>query len=649
MSLSKLTPKQSFRHTLQEISVNRESPCELVRELISNSYDAEAKTILVFPLLDKEGLIFFDDGIGLSMDVNTETGYSPYVAFFSIGFGTKTRGEQIGYKCQGSKLCFASSRFALITRCAKESSWRYITIENPKIVLNSDYDIVPKRSNEPAKILQNFLVDPDKRTKSVLEHLDKDFFKSSFKKGTMIVIEGFEAAEYEKYFSVDSQYTSYLYNFIRFYTAHGDTRLIKKSHDFSSSEVKSVHSNFKQRDCTLEVWITTDNLWKLEPVNRGWPYLEVKDGERQSGSPNQVKQLRQARFFSRHATTFKFGGQVYSLIFAIDGKRRALDRYPQLARQGKSGCGITLSSQQGVSISSHGVKICSYNKLLDNENLSEFSALKNGTDHFMFIIDGDFELITSRNQLAEKSKDLLSNPNFIDKIKEFLQHTLLQKQKPKKDIYILKELLQRLNRETTDHDEYTAKENLDRKKESIIKRKRFHINNVGFMKGKWFVSPIQGEEHFVGALYTLFSHLILPTDKFSHLWKRALTFSGVGIDAIAIDDEDKEFKKDNLISLEYKYRFSLDEEFNHPLSIVNRIVCWNFDSEKIRSGDRIKASYDYVAEVIGFVEEEGVKIGLEIGQIRKNSSNIDIGNTVIVLSLERLLEISFDVKWLDNS
>jgi hypothetical protein len=94
MSLSKLTPKQSFQHTLQEISVNRESPCELVRELISNSYDAEAKKILVFPLLERKGLIFFDDGIGLSMDGNTEA--SPYVAFFSIGFGTKTRGEQIG-------------------------------------------------------------------------------------------------------------------------------------------------------------------------------------------------------------------------------------------------------------------------------------------------------------------------------------------------------------------------------------------------------------------------------------------------------------------------------------------------------------------------------------------------------------------------
>lgn len=640
-----LNPKQSFQHTLQEISVNRDSPCELVRELVSNAVDAIAKNILVFPLLERKGLIFFDDGIGLSMASNTDLPVSPYVAFFSIGFGTKTKGEQIGYKCQGSKLCFASNRFALITRCARESSWRHITVENPKKVLSSNYDITPKISLSPEKILQKFLVNPDKRTKSILDHLNKNFFKSAFKKGTMIVIEGFEASEYEKYFSVNSPETSYLYNYIRFYTAHGDTRQIKKQQGFSPLEVKSVLSNFKQQNCILKVWMTSEkNLWNLVEVSRGWPYLEVemKNGNEQPASPNWVKQLRSGRFHSRHATTFKFDGQVYTLLLAIDGKRRALDEYKQLGRQRSSRSGIPLSSQQGVSLSSHGVKICAYNKLLDNQILSDFSVLKNCSDHFMFIIDGDFELITSRNQLAEKSKDLLSNTNFLNEIKQFLQDTLRQKD------HILKELLQRLNRENTDEDENKAIQNFERKKESIIdteERKRFHINQVELLKNRWFVSPIQGEEHFVGALYTLFSHIVSPNHKFHHLWKRALTFSGVGIDAIALDDENKDFYKDNLISLEYKYWFSLNDEFNHPLSMVNHIICWNFDDE-IQLGNSIKASFDYVAQVTRFIEEKGVKIGLEIGEIRKKSSHNTIGGTVTVLSLERLLKVSFDIKWL---
>jgi len=640
-----LTPKQSFQHTLQEISVNRDSPCELVRELVSNSYDADAKNILIFPLLERTGLIFFDDGVGLSM-INSGTEVSPYVAFFSIGFGTKTKGEQIGYKCQGSKLCFASGRFSLITRCSTESTWRYITIENPKKVLSADYNIEPQISDSPEKFLKNFLINPDKRTKSILDYLDKDFFEKHFQHGTMIIIESFEASDYEKYFSVESTDTSFLYNYIRFYTAHGDTRLINTQQGFSALEVKTVLSNFKQPNCTLKIWMTTKgNLWKLVEIPKGWPYLEIesKNGDMLASSPNSVKQLRSGRFYSRNATSFKFDdGQVYTLIFAIDGKRRALDNYKSLGRQRSRRSGISLSSQQGVSLSSHGVKICSFNKLLDNEILREFSILNNGTDHFMFTIDGDFELITSRNQLAEKSKDLLSKPNFLNKIKQFLQDTSRQKDQ------VLKELLQRLNRENTANDENKAIQSSDRKKESINERQRQHflIKNIDVLKDRWFVSPIPGEEHFVGALYTLFSHIIATNHKFIDLWKRPLTFSGVGIDAIALNSESLDFNKENLISIEYKYWFSINDEFNHPLSVVNHIICWDFD-EEINLGMRIEANYDYVAQITHFIEKEENKIGLKISEIRKKSSHRFIGNEVIVLSLKRLLNVSFNVEWLE--
>ena len=62
-----LFPLQSFQHTLREISVNRANPCELARELISNSYDADATEIFAFSLVQKRGLLFFDTGVGLSI------------------------------------------------------------------------------------------------------------------------------------------------------------------------------------------------------------------------------------------------------------------------------------------------------------------------------------------------------------------------------------------------------------------------------------------------------------------------------------------------------------------------------------------------------------------------------------------------------
>ena len=103
-------PQQSFQHTMKEIAVNREDPCELVRELISNAYDAGATDIRVLPYIERRGLVFFDNGVGMSQSENDlKDGVVPYVAFFSIGKTTKVRGQGIGYKCQGSKLCFAST------------------------------------------------------------------------------------------------------------------------------------------------------------------------------------------------------------------------------------------------------------------------------------------------------------------------------------------------------------------------------------------------------------------------------------------------------------------------------------------------------------------------------------------------------------
>ena len=102
-------PIISYNHILSELSVNSQDPCEVIRELISNSYDAKASQIQIYPLIKENGFIFFDDGIGLNETEETN-GITPYRAFFSIGKSTKVQGDYIGYKCQGSKLCFASKK-----------------------------------------------------------------------------------------------------------------------------------------------------------------------------------------------------------------------------------------------------------------------------------------------------------------------------------------------------------------------------------------------------------------------------------------------------------------------------------------------------------------------------------------------------------
>ena len=80
----KIRCRINYKHTLLELSVNRKDPCEVIRELISNSYDAKASVIEIYPLLKYDGFIFIDNGIGISSEKEVN-GVTPIDAFFSIG------------------------------------------------------------------------------------------------------------------------------------------------------------------------------------------------------------------------------------------------------------------------------------------------------------------------------------------------------------------------------------------------------------------------------------------------------------------------------------------------------------------------------------------------------------------------------------
>lgn len=102
-------------------------------------------------------------------------------------------------------------------------------------------------------------------------------------------------------------------------------------------------------------------VWKLEVVPHGYPYLPVKPEDEKLVSPSNVNRLRDGRFCARYATVFDHEGQKFTIIIAVDGKRRTLDGYKQLGRQRQAGCGIPLSSQRGVFLTSHGVRVIGAN------------------------------------------------------------------------------------------------------------------------------------------------------------------------------------------------------------------------------------------------------------------------------------------------
>ena len=641
-----LFPQQSFEHTLREISVNRDDPCELVRELVSNSYDAGAKNIYVVPLYQSKGLLFFDDGCGLSQSKKDEVkGVLPYVAFFSIGKGTKTQGEQIGYKCQGSKLCFASRRFSLITRCEEEEDWRWISIRDPKKVLNEKYPIDPTRTKLPWEVLQNeILASPDNLTQDVLDVLDKSFFQSSFGKGLMIVIEDFEVDNYDRYFSVAKSAPSYLKEYIRFYTAHADVRRIaNKEYGFRTSEVNQLKKHVKPAvPARLRLWTSAEEGDPFEDIPGGWPYLPVpvKGSEDSNAqSPEEVPRLRDGTFFARHADSFKYEGRFYNLILAIDGKRRALKMYPDLSRQSKALSGIRFSDQRGVMLCSQGIRVCQYNQILDHQGMNGWNSLAQGLDHFSLFIDGPFELVTNRNLPAQSATSLLLDPQFVAKVAEFLNRVSRESGGE-----ILRELVNRIRREATAvrENEYISKNQMLKEGAKHRNQLRVEVPGCASVSEKWFVAPLPGEEHFVGALYTLFSSCVSNNSNLKQYWLRPITFKSLGIDALGVSDEERYLNEDHLQCIEYKYTFSVSEEFNHPLTLTDRVICWTL--EGLNAGETIEDTFGYQATVGDDITVNGTKVGYTLVDIRHKLGGKERQHNITVVSLDLLLSASFKVQ-----
>ncbi len=139
----------------------------------------------------------------------------------------------------------------------------------------------------------------------------------------------------------------------------------------------------------------------------------------------------------------------------------------------------------------------------------------------------------------------------------------------------------------------------------------------------------------------MFSHLVTVDSPYANLWVRPLTFSGVGLDSIAVPLQENSLKDTVQRGLEYKYSFSSIEQYNHPFIVTNFIVCWDMCIPD--SGEQIEDSYDY----FGYVSftEELKDIGYEIVNIQSKTGEIH-NASIKVISFKKLLNKTFDCEWI---
>lgn len=636
-----IRPQIDYTHVLSELSVNRQDPCELLRELISNSYDAGAKNIWYYPLEEFDGLIFIDNGVGLKTSPDIGKDISNYEAFFSIGKTTKLKGETIGYKCQGSKLCFASSEITVISKFDNEKDWIYKKIDNPRTNLNILTDITPNKEPNIINIFSEILPKQDVRTKKIVDDIIKNISPDDFKFGTIIIIKGLNVEEYSKYYTVNigngfSIENSYVYNYIRFCSKHGDIRVTSDKHGFSPMEKQQLDELSKNiKGVNLYIW-DGDNQHLIE---QGYPYIEIdKDGETPLLA-SKLSRLRSARFYARKAKVIRYQGQKYTLVIALDGNRRALEKYNNLDRQGASKSGMKLTDQRGTYISSQGIKTCNYSQLWYEPSLAtDYICLANNDvqSHYLFLIDGPFDLVTNRNSISNDALKVLKDTDFISQVKDFIDSAVSEN-------LVFKDFIDVINKRKDAENISEQIKALNETKDGLTHRERFMINGIPQLEKKWFIAPESSDEHWVGALYTTLSHFVPNDSPYRKLWLRPLTFSARGIDSIGTLYSESSFESEKLISIEYKNKFSHYEILNHPLNIIDYIVCWTY--EKIDDGTSITIEDDFnmIGNVVKHNDQNLNKCAYLIQNVETKTGDI-FDNTVVVVSLRELIINTFDCR-----
>jgi hypothetical protein len=270
--------------------------------------------------------------------------------------------------------------------------------------------------------------------------------------------------------------------------------------------------------------------------------------------------------------------------------------------------------------------------------MSEYSVLGDtkAQAHYFMVINGSFEVVTNRNYLSEPSIKVLQNPLFVENIKQFLDRVWAS------DPQVFRPLIERLKNQIGDSKIEVQVRNFEDSKASIKNRNYFLILNIEQLKNKQFIEPQNGEEHWVGALYTLFAHFVPQDSPLSYIWMRPLNFSGVGIDSIAVNYGENGIGSE-LKGIEYKYSFSPDEIFNHPLICTEQVVCWELELVCNTDG---KTETVTDGEDIGEVcfTEEMKEVGYEIRNIHSIYAGVHSRN-VRVISLKNLINKTFECEW----
>ena len=593
-SADKIYPQCHYEGQLDAVRNNIEEPMEIVREMISNGYDAEGDNLDVLPIYSKKAIIFGDDGCGLSTAMDKKirgTGEptSSYAAFFALSGSTRTKGTSVGHMCMGTKLVLANSTmFILISRNKDmvRNTWLYKHIDN----FSGTREVTPEvlTTSQVTKRLAGcavFMSPGDPSVTKIRDYVFKKLETAAEHGGTgtwiisqCALLEETLALQAYKLPSKGAGMTTEpiercrLWWYIRTRTRHGSIFIS----DASSQSAGFTNSRGTVRTNLFGISAVTDNAHIVNRIRQATMHIHwVDDGELQSREipfgfpaipvdrsdlypPDKVLKINrhgdlpcQARFTGVITDSSK---NKYQVMLMVDGRKKAHFQYDFLDRNGPIGSrsGLNFGDFRGIVFAAEGIPVQAYRKdnLLKDpmdprdplENImSKMVTVYNMYSHFVLFINGNFTVQPNRNSIADANRQALERDstfkgelmNLLKKFRDTNSH----------DGHVFKNLLRRLSKESP---QYTSaacevEAQVERKKD-LLASERFYLCNLpsplgDIANGLWWPCSDLCERE-VEQIYSQLGLFVnkLPglIDEFKSLWIRPLKFYHQGLDAVGL-------------------------------------------------------------------------------------------------------------------
>lgn len=392
-----------YASQLRKIGGEYEHIGEVLREVgVSNTYDAKAKNVHLYPLYTQEAscLIVVDDGIGMDTQARTKeqhrncNGYakSSLASYFHIGHSTKQRGKEIGQFSMGANLGLVQADVlgAVVTRTSGTPHGMYWTVIQPRM---------HNAFSDPQFTLNSKLMSAKEALECILDHLmhksgnmmtawagwiEHAFEQLDETHGTMQLFVSQDADLHKKrLLDVEQRgwrepktsagrcsmissaiHATQFYTYLRFCTRHG-----------SLLEMPSGKCHMRQRDPFANIYADDTRkvrmcIWcnvcpRGEVVPYGFPIIQYRedtpaiseDGVR-PGSRIQSMTTFWCRLGpSEFTRTVATGKEPVAVFVVMDSYNKKMEEYEGLGRSGQSRSGLGMCKMQGIVLSVHGTYV----------------------------------------------------------------------------------------------------------------------------------------------------------------------------------------------------------------------------------------------------------------------------------------------------